>query len=112
MSRSLATPSKAKLPVWSSAALCCPLLLSGVVYFLSTAQGQAFNERVFGRYYTLGAILMLGSYSVLVFGLLALGVVAAVAGGRRGETPRWMSRLALAINVGIPFVILGYRSYF
>ena len=48
-------PTPAKAPVFSIAALCCPPLVLAIIGFLATPQGQSFNERVFGRYYTAGA---------------------------------------------------------
>src|SRR5687768_5890454 len=112
MSNPFASPSEAKPPAWSIAALCCPPLLLGIIYILSTPQGQSFNERVFGRLYTLGAILMLGAYGVLLLGLIVLGVAAALVARTRRESPSWMPKLALAVNLFIPLAIFVYRSYF
>jgi hypothetical protein len=105
-------PDPRPRPAYSIAALCCPPVVLGIIYFLSTQQGRDFNERVFGRYYTLGALLMLGAYGVLVFGLLAAGVAASIAARRRHESPSWMPKLALVVNLVIPIGFLLYRSYF
>jgi hypothetical protein len=102
----------AKPPIWSIASLACPLTLISLFVFLASPQGQAINERVFGRFYTLGALLMLGAWGVVFVGGLAIGIAAAIKGLRRRESPTWLPKLALAVNVAPPLAAFLYRSYF
>jgi Kef-type K+ transport system membrane component KefB len=71
----------------------------GALYFLTTQEGRNFNERVFGRYYTAGAILMLGAWGAFFIGVFALGVAATVVARRRRESPAWMPNVALAAGL-------------
>ncbi|HKS07662.1 MAG TPA: hypothetical protein VJR92_15275 [Gemmatimonadaceae bacterium] len=98
-------------PVWSSVGLCCPVLIVGVIYFLSTPQGQAFNERTFGRYYTAGALLMIGVYGAVLLGLFAAGIGASVMAWKREEEPLWLRQLATAANVIPPIAYFLFVSY-
>ena len=95
----------------SSVSLCCPLLVVGIIYFLSTPQGIAFNERTFGRLYTLGALLMIGAYGAVIIGLLALGTFLALTARRKNESPSWIPTLALVLNAGLPIGFFLYTSY-
>ena len=99
-------------PVRSIIGLACPLVGTAVFAFLTTSQGQAFNERVFGHLYTLGAILMLGGYGAFFLALFAVGVVCSVTAWMRNEQPAWLPRLAIGLNVLPPVAVLLYRSYF
>lgn len=96
MSDSSEPTGKPTRPLLSGFAICCALLAAGVVWFLETPQGREFNEDVFGRFYTLGAIMVLAFYGALTFGLLTLGVAATVWAWRRGEPAlwRWLALLA------------------
>jgi hypothetical protein len=98
-------------PLWSNAALVSPVLLLGALYFLSTPQGQAFNERVFGRLFTLGALLMLGSWGIVLVGLFAFGVGATVMAWKRREEPAVLRKFALVVNVFVPVALFLYYSY-
>ncbi len=49
-------------PIRSIIAMICPCAGVAVCAFFTTAQGRRFNEEVFGRYDTAGAILMPGAY--------------------------------------------------
>jgi len=97
---------QSKPPVLSIVAISCPLLVRGVFYFLATATARDFNERMFGRYYTLGTLLMLGFYAAIVLGLVGLGLALGVTACRRRETPSWMPWLALAANIVAPLAVL------
>lgn len=100
--------SQSKLPILSIVAICCPLLIRGVFSFLSSAAGREFNERVFGRYYTLGMLLMVGFYAVIVLGVIGLGLALGASARHRCEKPSWMPWLALAVNIVAAFgVLLG-----
>lgn len=98
--------SQSKSPVLSILAICCPLLIWGLFYFLATATARDFNEQMFGRYYTLGTLLMLGFYAAIVLGLVGGGLALGVIAWRRCETPAWFPWLALAANVIAPFAVL------
>jgi hypothetical protein len=98
--------SQSKPPILSIVAICCPLLIRGVFFFLSTAAAREFNERIFGRYYTLGMLLMVGFYAAIVLGLISLGLALGVNARRRYETPSWMPWLALVANIVAAFAVL------
>ena len=100
-----------KPPILSIVAICCPLLIPGVFYFLATATGRDFNERMFGRYYTLGMLLMVGFYAAIVLGLVGLGLALGVVACRRRETPSWLPRLALAASIVAPLAVLLFLTH-
>jgi hypothetical protein len=54
------TSSDRRFPTCSIGAIACMVVIVATVAFLATPEGQAFNERVFGRYYTVGMILAFG----------------------------------------------------
>ena len=103
--------SQRKPPVLSIAAICCPLLIRGVLYFLATATARDSNERMFGRYYTLGMLLMVGFYAAIVLGLVGLGLALGIAARRRRETPTWLPWLALAANIVAPLAVLLWLTH-
>ena len=61
---------------------------------------------MFGRYYTLGMLLMVGFYAAIVLGLVGVGLLLGVLACRRRETPAWLSWLALAANIVPAFGVL------
>ena len=103
--------SQPKPPTLSILAICCPLSILGVFYFLATAAARGFNDRVFGHYYTLGMLLMVGFYAAIVLGLFGLGLLLGVIAWRRRETPSWMPWLALAANGLAPLAVLLWLTH-
>lgn len=103
--------SQSKPPILSVLAICCPLLIRGIFYFLSTATGRNFNEQVFGRYYTLGMLLMLGFYGAILLGPVGVGLALGIFARRRRETPAWLPWLALAANIITPLAMLLYLTH-
>ena len=103
--------SQSKRPRLSILAICCPLLIRGIFYFLATATARDFNERMFGRYYTLGTLLMLGFYAAIVLGLVGGGLALGVLACRRRERPAWLSWVALAANILAPLAVLLYLMH-
>jgi hypothetical protein len=103
--------SQSKPPILSILAICCPLLVWGIFYFLATATARAFNERMFGRYYTLGMLFVLGFYAAIVLGLVGRGLALGVLASRRRETPAWLSWVALAANILAPIAVLLYLTH-
>ena len=95
-------------PALSILALVCPAVLLAIVLFLSTQQGRNFNEWLFGRLYTLGAILMLGFYGAISLCLLGSGFVLGITACIRREAPLWFPYLALATNVIVPIAIMRF----
>jgi len=103
--------SQRKPPILSIVAICCPLLIWGVFYFLATATARDFNERMFGRYYTLGILLMVGFYAAVVLGLVGLGLALGITARRHRETPSWLPWLALAANTVAPLAVLLWLTH-
>jgi hypothetical protein len=103
--------SQSKLPILSIAAICCPLLIRGVFSFLATTTARAFNDRMFGSYYTLGMLLMVGFYAAIVLGLMGLGLALGITARRRHEMPSWMPWLALAANSVAALSVLIYLAH-
>ena len=79
--------------------------------FLATPEGQSFNEKVFGRYYTAGTVLAFGVYGLGGLAAFVGGVVLAVMAWRRREEPQWLRRLAVVTNIGLPIVAFLLYSY-
>jgi len=100
--------SHPKRSVCSVLACCCPVLLLGIQFFLGTEQGRHLNEQLFARYYTAGALLMLGFYGAIGLCLVLLGLALGVIALIRRETPFWLPCLAVAANALAPLVILSY----
>src|SRR5262245_44069326 len=105
------TSPRAKWPICSIGAICCMVVIVAVFAFLATPQGRAFNENVFGRYYTAGMVLAFGVYGLGGLGLFATGVVLAITAWIRKEKPAWLRRLALATNIVLPLVAFLLHSY-
>jgi len=102
--------SPSKPPILSVLAICCPLMIRGVFYLLATATARDYNERMFGRYYTLGMLFMVGFYAAIVLGLVGLGLALGVVAYRRRETPSWLPWLALAANIVAPLAVLLFLT--
>ncbi len=66
---------------------------------------NAFNERVFGRYYTAGAILMIGLYGLAFAAIAGGAAIAAAIAWRRKEEPRWIKVLATLAALGVPLLV-------
>lgn len=100
-----------KLPACSIGALACIAVIVATFTFLTTPEGQAFNERVFGRYYTAGMVLAFGVYGLGGLAAFVAGVVLAVLAWRRREEPRWLRRLAMFTNIVLPIAAFLLYSY-
>lgn len=68
---------------------------------------NAFNERIFGRYYTAGAILMIGSYGLAFSAVVGGALTAAAIGWLRKERPRWITWIALLAAIVAPVVVVN-----
>lgn len=102
---------QAKPPIFSILALCCPPLILGVFYFLASPTARDFNERMFGRYYTGGMLLMLGFYTAIMLGLVGLGLALGALACCRRESPAWLQWLALAANIVAPLAVLLWLTH-
>jgi uncharacterized membrane protein YvlD (DUF360 family) len=103
--------SQSTRPLLSILAICCPLLVWGIFYFLATATARDFNQRMFGRYYTLGMLLTVGFYAAIVLSLAGLGLALGVMARRRRETPSWLPLLAVAANIVAPLAVLLWLTH-
>jgi hypothetical protein len=88
----------------SVTAILCAVLLVAVAWFLRTPDAQIFNERVFGRYYTAGMLMMLGFYGATAVGLVGGGLIAAVLACVRREMPPGLRWSAVAASLVGPMV--------
>jgi len=87
--------SGSKSAVFSVIAFCCPGLFTGMIVFLASSQGSALNEGFFGRFYTAGAVLMLGFYGAIGWAWFSSDSpsrsLPALAGRNRRGFPIWRS---------------------
>ena len=100
-----------QLPACSIGAIACMAVIVATFAFLATQEGQSFNERVFGRYYTAGVVLAFGVYGLGGLAAFVAGVVLAVLAWRRREEPPWLRRLAVFTNIVLPIVAFLLYSY-
>lgn len=101
-----APPDSRKL---SGISACVSLALVGFAYWVAgpgTATFNALNDRMFGRYYTAGAILMIGFYGLAFFGVVGIALAAAILSWIRKEEPRWLVRCALVVALVAPVVAI------
>lgn len=96
------TPNGSTTPVRSLGAIACAVAMWSIFWFLTTEAGRQFNEDVFGRYYTLGALMMMGTYAVIGFGLFGGGVFLTWRAIANEEQPPIFPRLALIVNLAAP----------
>jgi hypothetical protein len=94
--------SASSTPIRSLGAIACAAAMWGIFWFLTTAAGRRFNEDVFGRYYTLGALLMMGTYAVIGFGLFGSGIFLTWRAIASEEQPSFLPRIALIVNLAAP----------
>lgn len=96
--------------VCSGLALALSLVLIGFAFWARTPEAAEFNRQTFERYYTAGAILMIGFYGLVFFCLAGAGVVAAILAWVRKEAPvwlRWMGTVMSIIGPLTAFSIIG-----
>ena len=105
------TRDSRRVPVCSLGAIACMAAIVATFAFLTTPEGQSFNERVFGRYYTAGMVLAFGVYGLGGLAAFITGVVLAVLAWRRREEPRWLRQLAVFSNIVLPIVAFVLYSY-
>ncbi len=99
---------RSKLPVCGVLAVCCPILILGLRFFVESPQGRHFNEVWFGRYYTAGMVLAHGFYLTIGLGLALVGfTLGAIALIRREKFP-WLAWIAVGVNALAPLAILSY----
>lgn len=90
--------------MFSLLAVGASLALLRFVYWLGTSAANAFNEQVFGRYYTAGAILMIGAYALVFFTLVGIAVASCAFAWMRNEVPVWLRWTATLISAIAPLV--------
>jgi uncharacterized membrane protein YhaH (DUF805 family) len=105
------TRADRRVPACSIGAITCTVVLMATFAFLATPSGQSFNERVFGRYYTVGMILAFGVYGLGGLATLVTGAVLAVQAWRRREEPAWLRHIAVFTGVVLPIVAFLLYSY-
>lgn len=94
----------------SVGSLCTSIALVAVIGWLTgpgLSEFNAFNERIFGRYYTAGAILMLGFYGLVFFAISGTAIAAAAMGWLQKGQPRWLTWAAILAAIVAPIVALG-----
>jgi hypothetical protein len=89
-------------PIRSLGAIACAVVMWSIFWFLTTEAGRQFNEDVFGRYYTLGALMMMGTYAVIGFSLFGGGIFLTWRAIANEERPAFFPRLALIVNLAAP----------
>ncbi|NJN63517.1 MAG: hypothetical protein HC882_00685 [Acidobacteria bacterium] len=96
--------------LFSTLSICTSAALVGAAYWLTTSGSGAFNsfnDRVFGPYFTAGAILMIAFYSLVFFAAIGVAVVATIIAWIRGESPRWLTWTATITTVAAPVVVVN-----
>jgi hypothetical protein len=96
------TPDDSPAPIRSLGAIACVVVMWSIFWFLTTEAGRQFNEDVFGRYYTLGALMMMGTYAAIGLSLFVGGIFLTWRAISRGEQPPFFPRLALIVNLAAP----------
>ena len=96
-----------KAPVASAAAIFNGALLVGYSAWLASPAANEFNERVFGPYYTAGAIVTILFHGFIFFLLAGTAAGSAIYAWFRKEGPRGMVWAAVAAAVIAPLVAIN-----
>ena len=78
---------RSKRPACGVLALCRPILILGLKFYVESPHGRHFNEEWFGRYYTAGIMLAHGFYGTIGLGLALLGLTLGAIAFIRRENP-------------------------
>jgi hypothetical protein len=97
--------AKAPRPTGTAIGACGPLVLIGLYGYLSTSRGtRAFDDFASRNVGTgLFALAMLG---LVIGGTLLVGLLASLWAVWRGERPRWLPRILLAVHVVAVLLVL------
>jgi len=101
------TTDSPKPCIASALSVAFGVALVGFAYWLRTPHAAQFNEQTFGRYYTGGAIVMIGLYVLVFFGLAGSGIAAAVVAWVRRELPAWLRWAGTAMAIVAPIVAMS-----
>lgn len=88
-------------------AIATNVALVGVVYIITRPGAAAFadfSDRVFGRYFTAGAILVLFVYGVAFAAVVGLAVVTTLLAWTKRESPKWVTWVATFATLLAPLV--------
>lgn len=99
--------TKVPRPIGTTIGVCGPLVLIGLYGYLSTSRGTRAFDGFAGRNIGNGlfALAMLG---LVIGGTLLVGLLATLWAVRRGERPRWLARMLLAVHAVA--VLLALRT--
>lgn len=96
-----------KLGVCSGLAFALSLALIGFAYWARTPAAAEFNKQIFEPLYTAGALLMIGFYCAVFFGLAGSSVTLAILAWVRQEAPIWMRWAGTLMPIIAPFVAMS-----
>ena len=82
-------------------------LLVAYSYWLRTPAANEFNERLFGQYYTAGAILMLACHGLAFFSLTGASAAATFFSWARKEGPLAILWIATITTIVAPIIAVG-----
>ncbi len=105
----MATPPELprKPPAFSIAAIFAGVALVAYSLWLASPAANAFNERVFGQYYTAGAILVILFHGLIFFLLAGTSIGTAVYAWFRKEGPRGVVWAATVVALVAPLVAIN-----
>jgi hypothetical protein len=96
--------------VFGAIAICTSVMLVGITYWMTgpgVNEFNGFNDRVFGPYYTAGAILMIGFYGLAFFTIFGVAAVATVIVWIRKGQPRWLAWTATIVTIAAPVIAVN-----
>ncbi len=102
--------NETRSPVLGVCAIVASALLVSTIYWITkpgVAEFNAFNERVFGQYYTAGAIAMFLLYGLAFVACVGLVAVATVLAWVRNESPRWVTWAATLSTLVAPIASIN-----
>lgn len=100
-------------PVFAIAALLADAVMVASVYWVTGPGMQSFNEfneKIFGHYYTAGAIAMIGVYVLAFTVLLGIALAATMVSWIRREFPFWITGAATAATLTAPVISVNLLS--
>ena len=96
--------------VCSGLALAISLVVIGFAFWARTPEAAEFNRQTIERFYTAGAILMIGFYGLVFFGLAGAGVAAAILAWIRKEAPVWLRWVGTVMSIVGPLTAISSIS--